>query len=987
MSKKLDLLFLFFILISNISAQYYSSGSDPASIRWYQIKTEHFRLVFPEEYEEEARRAAAIFEKVYHYGGYSLGHDPKKIDVLIHYRSAYSNGFVSWAPKRIELYPSPDQDIFAQDYLQQLAIHEFRHVVQIDMLNSGFTKALSIIAGQQAVGAVLGIYVPMWFMEGDAVMTETMLSHSGRGRLPSFEQELKAQLIEKKTYKYDKAYLGSYRDYIPGYYVMGYHLVSGARNRYGKDVWEKAMSNTGKRSWSITPFNHGIKKVTGMNKTDLYKTVFNDWKELWEGADKSKAHTPFSYITQRDPKYKNYLYPKFLNDTTIVAKVTGPGEISRFVTVNTKTGEEKTLYTPGHTERAPFSLSAGKLVWAQQEPDLRWENAEQYNIWIYDLKQKKAKRLTRRKKYFAPALSPDGKTIAAVHVSESGKYNILMIDPDNGKTLDTIPTPNSNFPMTPVWTPNGSKLLTLILTKEGKQIFYLTTKDREWHALTEPTFANIREPFATNEYVYFSYSPDQTENIYRTDLSSGRTEQVTSSRFGSTSAALQGKTLTVSDYCSDGYRLAALSLDSIKPEKATIVANAPEYPFLKKTFEDEKGIPDLDDLVTDTFEIKRYTRWHLFNFHSWAPAYINYNDFDINYGASLISQNLLGNAFTTFGYNANSEYSREKFYFNFIYNGWYPKLNFEAKYGNEAIIYDKATEKDTFIVNSVKKQQFLKLKLDISIPFNISRGAWSRHIEPSAGIGYQKAFDYDAKKTYITNIDGEWQYTGKTEDITAEGYSINSLEYGLFLYNIRKRSIRDVTTRWGQILQFTYRHTPYGDYNFGSLMGIHSSVYFPGIFRHHSIRINNDWHKKIRGDFAGYNNDGAKMYYGFSDFAKFARGYNAMYNDELYTLRTDYIMPVWYPDINIGSLAYFKRITTHLFYDFSRYSYLLKKDPVSFEYAKTAQSAGTEIRAEVHALRFIFPFNIGYRYSYLITNNSSMHEFLFSINFSGYAVN
>jgi hypothetical protein len=162
-----------------------------------------------------------IFEKIYLFGGYSLGHNPKRIDVLIHSRSAYSNGFVSWAPKRIELFPTPDQDIFAQDYLEQLAIHEFRHVVQIDKLNKGFTKALSFLFGQQAIGAVLGVYVPTWFLEGDAVMAETMLSRSGRGRLPSFEQEMKAQLLEKRLYSYDKAGLGSYRDYVPNHYIMG----------------------------------------------------------------------------------------------------------------------------------------------------------------------------------------------------------------------------------------------------------------------------------------------------------------------------------------------------------------------------------------------------------------------------------------------------------------------------------------------------------------------------------------------------------------------------------------------------------------------------------------------------------------------------------------------------------------------------------------------------------------------------------------------
>ena len=993
MFVKRNIIFLFFlVLITHLSeAQYYSSGSDPASIRWYQIKTDHFRVVFPEEYEQEARRATAIFENIYLYGGYSLGHDPKKIDVLIHSRSAYSNGFVSWAPKRIELYPSPDQDIFAQDYLQQLAIHEFRHVVQIDKLNKGFTKALSVIAGQQAVGAVLGIYVPMWFMEGDAVMTETMLSQSGRGRLPAFKQEMKAQLLEKGLYKYDKAYLGSYRDYVPNYYVMGYHLVAGARSKYGKDVWEKAIENTGKRSWSITPFNHGIKGVTGLNKTTLYKEIFNDWKNIWQKEDSGIVFSGFNFITTRDPKFKNYLYPRFLNDSTIIAKVWGPGEVSRFVSINTRTGDEKTLFVPGNTERAPFSLQAGKLTWAEQEQNLRWDNAEQSNVWIFDIKNKKAKRLTRGKRYYAPALSPDGSKIAVVHISPQSTYNILLIDPDSGKTIDTIQTPENRFPMTPAWSPDGSRLVSIILTPQGKQIFYFSITDSKWHALSAPTFANLRHPFVTNDFVYFSFSPDATENIYRISFNAKRTEQVTKSKFGGTSAALNNNTgeLILSDYCSDGYRLASLSPDSIMPREIKFTSYAPEYSILKNTFKDEKGIPELNTLTGDTFKIKKYSKWHLFNFHSWAPAFINFNDPMVTYGASLLSQNLLGNTFTTFGFNADKQYTREKFYFNFIYNGWYPKLNFEARYGNDDAFYDEATRTDTFVVKSIKKQQFLKLKLDISVPFNISRGAWTRHIEPSIGLTRQIAFDYDAAKSHITQKDGEWYYTGETKDTTVTGYNINSIDYGLFFYNLRKRSIRDVATRWGQVLQFTYRHSPYGDYDFGSLFGVHSSVYFPGLFRHHSIRINNDYQKKLRGDFAGVNSSGYKMHYGFSDFIKFARGYTAQYNDELYTLRNDYILPLWNPDINIGSLTYFKRITTTLFYDLSKTSYTLQKENslVYFEENHIYQSTGIELRTEVHFLRFIFPFNIGYRYAYRISDRSSAHEFLFSINFSGYAVN
>ncbi len=988
--------FLFLLLISFFitlfsHAQYYSSGSDPASIKWRKIKTEHFKVVFPKEYEKEARRMTAIFEKIYLFGGYSLGHNPKRIDVLIHSRSAYSNGFVSWAPKRIELFPTPDQDIFAQDYLEQLAIHEFRHVVQIDKLNKGFTKALSFLFGQQAIGAVLGVYVPMWFLEGDAVMAETMLSHSGRGRLPSFEQEMKAQLLEKKLYSYVKAGLGSYRDYVPNHYIMGYHLVAGARSTYGKDVWERALENTGKRSWSITPFNHGIKEVTGQNKTTLYKNIFNDWRERWLKKDSLTTFSDFGYLTQRDPHFKNYLYPKFLNDSTIITQVSGPGEVMRYVTINTKTRQVEKLLIPGHHERAPFSVSNEKLVWAEIEPNLRWENGDWSNIWIYDFNQNKAKRLTRKKRFYAPSISPDESKIAVVHVSESGSYNILFLDTQTGDVTDTISTPFNQFPVTPVWTPDGSKLITIILTPEGKKIYFLNVKDKTWHSVTEPTYANIRQPFATNSDIYFSGSESGIENIYKVNLSSKKIEQITSSRFGGTGAALNGAQdrLILSDYSSDGYRLAFINTDSVKPKEVKPNQQAFQYPLLTKPLEEEIGVPDLSHLTGNTLDVTKYSKWNLFNMHSWAPLYVNIDDADLNIGASLLSQNLLGNAFTSFGYNADKQYTREKFYFNFIYNGWYPKLNLKVKYGNDDAYYDSSTPTDTFIVESIKKQQFLEMNFDISIPFNISRGAYSRYLEPSVGIGYIKAFNYDARKSYITQVDGKWYYTGVTGDFKADGYDINTLDYGLFFYNIRKRSQRDIASRWGQVLQLKYRNSPYGDYNFGSLTGVHSRVYLPGIFKHHAIRIDNDWQKKLRGDYAGDNSQGYRIHYGFPDFIKFPRGYVAEYNDELYVLKSDYMLPVWSPDFSAGSLAYFKRINMNLFYDYSKASYKIQNSNSQEWYysEKSYQSTGAEVRAVVHLLRFVFPFEFGYRYAYRFDDRKSYHEFLFSVNFAGYAVN
>ena len=60
--------------------------------------------------------------------------------------------------------------------------------------------------------AVIGVYVPMWFLEGDATVFETSVGKSGRGRSPEFLNEMKAQVTEKGIYTYYKAVLGSYKE-------------------------------------------------------------------------------------------------------------------------------------------------------------------------------------------------------------------------------------------------------------------------------------------------------------------------------------------------------------------------------------------------------------------------------------------------------------------------------------------------------------------------------------------------------------------------------------------------------------------------------------------------------------------------------------------------------------------------------------------------------------------------------------------------------
>ena len=220
-----NLLFVLVLIFPVLAfSQYYNLGQDPASLKWRQIVMPHFRLIYPESFESKALQMIPAASRLYTSVPKSLSYKPARVPVIIHNYNVTPNALTIWAPKRIEMYTSPPQDMYAEDWMTQLLVHEYRHVVQMDRNNQGFTRILSYFLGEQAAVAVNGLFVPSWFMEGDAVCTETALGLSGRGRIPNFEMMLRTQVMEQGSYTYDKAALGSYKTFVPNHYELGYTL-------------------------------------------------------------------------------------------------------------------------------------------------------------------------------------------------------------------------------------------------------------------------------------------------------------------------------------------------------------------------------------------------------------------------------------------------------------------------------------------------------------------------------------------------------------------------------------------------------------------------------------------------------------------------------------------------------------------------------------------------------------------------------------------
>ena len=68
---------LFFILLlwcpfSIVSAQFVNFGQDRPSLRWKQIKTDDFQIIYPDFFEENAQKAASIFSLLYHHANTAI---------------------------------------------------------------------------------------------------------------------------------------------------------------------------------------------------------------------------------------------------------------------------------------------------------------------------------------------------------------------------------------------------------------------------------------------------------------------------------------------------------------------------------------------------------------------------------------------------------------------------------------------------------------------------------------------------------------------------------------------------------------------------------------------------------------------------------------------------------------------------------------------------------------------------------------------------
>lgn len=893
------------------------------NIKWYQIKTDHYKLIFPKELTEEAQRVANTLEFVRAPLTKNLKVEMDKWPLVLSNHGAEANGYVKLAPRMSEWYTTPPQGtlVGTGEWYNLLAIHEGRHMVQYDKFNRGLTWLASILFGQLATNTLSFLSVPTWFWEGDAVTMETALTETGRGRIPDFDLHIRALLLNNVHYSYYKAYMRSYKHYYPNWYTLGYLMTTYVKRHNPPDTWDKIHNRV---AWfSVSPFRFSriMKKYTGLNARQTYHAAMNELDSIYQWQTEKLNFTDAKVISKRKNKvYLNYSNPHYYSNEQIIATYSGMAEDNYIINIDATTGKvTKLLQAPIYEK---MTLTGDWAIWNEYHYDKRYLNQNYSDIVVYNVKTGEKKQLTQKGRYFVPEISPDITKIVCIEFTTDRKCYIVIIDFKTGEVIRKIPEKDNEFIQMPIWSEDGNKLVYTRQQFHGKALTILDLTTGQSYDLIPHSWENIANPFFFKDFIIYESPYSGIDNIYAINIHTKQRFQITSGKFCTAGAMISdnGTKMLYQDYTLYGYDIVETE---VKPDTWKKIEDVEvfETRYFEPLIAQETGkniFNGIDSVPTKQYPVTYYNQCaNSLNFHSWTILpMITTASF------SLMSNDILNT--TSFSLNANYNL-KEKTWgtgFNLSYARYYPIFSLSGSINNRSTDIDSVT---TDLWNE-KAVTFL-----VDVPWFHNKGAWQQYLNFHLVTG-------------ITNVSGR-EYT---DSFTAYNGNFIPFNYSLSFSNSRSSAMRDLDSRFSQSINIYLSHIPFGGKLKGSIFSLNSSFNFPGLVKHHVITLEADYEKRVHET------------YWFASNNAFTRGYDAENMDNFTRFAASYRLPLLYPDLAIGALGYLKRVKGALFYDhgFGNFN----------NASKTFRSAGFELEADFNVLNLPVEISTGFGVPYLIDN-------------------
>jgi hypothetical protein len=617
----------------------------------------------------------------------------------------------------------------------------------------------------------------------------------------------------------------------------------------------------------------------------------------------------------------NYEWPHQLKDGSMVYLKNAYNEL-RFL-VQLKDGQENQLTPIGTVTETYLSVNNNRAAWTEMSTDPRWQNKNYNDIITYDFNTNKRKKLTCKTKLFSPEFSSAGDKLVAVKADEQLNNKLVFIDTNTGKETISIENPDNLFLCYPHWTKDDQCIVYIAKKQSQVAIIKYDINKKISTELTPWSHHVIGAMYIGKDRVYYNASYSGINNIYAVELNGNKEiKQITSVKISAEMPNLSADetTLFMSEFDVMGFKITSQLVQLEQAKSVTITEPAEMDVFKIKTTTHEKNI--LDNVPSQVYVKKNY-RGLIRDpkLHSWGITGLTV------YGSgNVISQGTLqvDNVLNDFSlavtgglntnentWNTNARLSYARFYLPFYIEGVRNQRRWKEGdlHSNHGL-----TSTEEMIGGGV------------GLPLSWIRGPWRTSVKLQTGI-HQIITSH-----YIDNAG-------------FKGYNFTSGSASLEFSNLLQKAKQHVASRFGQSLSVYYNKSISSA--IASRFTINGAVYFPGIGKNHSISVS-----------ASYKKEAQSNAYDYADVFEHARGFRPGYPDEEAVLRTNYQLPLIYPDAGFGGIIYLQRVRLNLFMDSGSINYT---DGV-LQRTFLEQSVGSEFLFDIDIFN-VLPLSIGVRYA------------------------
>ncbi len=457
------------------------TGANHPELRWKQIETKHFVLVYHQGLDSIVQMAAPIAEEVYHVVTTNLQTSlSEKVRIYFSDNDEERNAF-TFGDEYIFIWMRGilDDNLFSlrasgtSKWLRSVITHEFTHI----------TIAHATRTWSDFLFPAINDKVPRWFNEGMARYMEP------DGWTPDLDIALRIAAVSSQLHLTDDDFLSGTLLYEGGQSLVRYIAAT-----YGDSALVKILKY---RRGGLFPYNFddAVKSATKHSLNEIY----NEWHKILN----------VYYNTQYGQKEDiEDIARKIPSHLAIVEAARLAPDGKRIAILGKRTEDEPTklFLLPNDTGSEPRLLTGASGI----EPYLSWSPDGKYVLFskirwgthgdlIYDLYRCDAKsgcldRISSNERLEYPDWSPDGKTIVAAQFFRSGSDLVLLnADGSNLRKLTDFSDDQVQI-YSPRWSPDGKQVAFSIFRKDGKRdIATVDVSSGAIHYLTDDSI-NDRYP-------------------------------------------------------------------------------------------------------------------------------------------------------------------------------------------------------------------------------------------------------------------------------------------------------------------------------------------------------------------------------------------------------------------------------------------------------------------------------------------------------------